>query len=294
MSSGSAAERYAFGGLSCMAAALVTNPVDVLKTRLQIHGELGGSSQGRLGVIQGVVLITRNEGALAFYKGIGPAMVREAIYSTIRMGGYDSLKLRYLRPGDRDLPLAQKIPIAAFTGAVGSVFCNPFDLIKVRMQAAVEPKFRGTVSALRQVITYEGWRGLAKGVGPSAQRACLLTGSQLPSYDTFKHYMMDKGYMGEGRPLHFLSSIFAGLVCAITTAPLDNIKTRIMNQPFDARGVGLIYKNSVDCAVKTFKSEGMLGLYKGFLPQWLRIGPHTIVTFIVYEHLRHLAGMKPV
>ena len=68
-------------------------------------------------------------------------------------------------------------------------------------------------------------------------------------------------------------------------------------------------------AVKTFKSEGMLGLYKGFLPQvrsvyarpcawrirsaarahppnqWLRIGPHTIVTFIVYEHLRHLAGV---
>ena len=28
---------------------------------------------------------------------------------------------------------------------------------------------------------------------------------------------------------------------------------------------------------KTFKAEGMAGLYKGFIPNWMRIGPHTIV-----------------
>lgn len=78
------------------------------------------------------------------------------------------------------------------------------------------------------------------------------------------------------------------------TAPVDNVKTRYMNQVFDAKGRGLTYTSSADCMVKTFRAEGVRGLYKGWLPNWLRIGPHTIVTFIVYEQLRRIFGLKPV
>lgn len=65
-------------------------------------------------------------------------------------------------------------------------------------------------SADRGLPLSEGWRGMLKGWGPSSQRAFLLTGSQLPSYDTFKHFVLNHGWLPEGRPLHFLSSIFAG------------------------------------------------------------------------------------
>ncbi|MGL1218158.1 MC/SLC25 family protein, partial [Vibrio parahaemolyticus] len=33
-------EKYAYGGLSCQIAACVTNPIDVIKVRLQLQGEL--------------------------------------------------------------------------------------------------------------------------------------------------------------------------------------------------------------------------------------------------------------
>ena len=46
---------------------------------------------------------------------------------------------------------------------------------------------------------------------PTTQRACFLTGSQLPSYDHFKHLMLRHGWMEEGKPLHFLSSMVAGM-----------------------------------------------------------------------------------
>ena len=55
-----------------------------------------------------------------------------------------------------------------------------------------------------------------------------------------------------------------------------------------------VYKNAVDCFVKILRSEGPLGLYKGFIPNWMRIGPHTIITFFIFEELRHLIGMDPV
>lgn len=55
-----------------------------------------------------------------------------------------------------------------------------------------------------------------------------------------------------------------------------------------------VYKNAFDCFLKTLRSEGPLGLYKGFIPNWMRIGPHTIITFFIFEELRHLIGMDPV
>lgn len=39
---------------------------------------------------------------------------------------------------------------------------------------------------------------------------------------------------------------------------------------------------------------GVRGLYKGFFPSWLRLGPHTIVTFLVMEQLRASVGMRAI
>jgi len=83
--------------------------------------------------------------------------------------------------------------------------------------------------------------------------------------------------------------MIAGFIAAVVTSPVDVIKTRIMNQRGQQR-----YTSTLDCAIKTLRTEGPLGLYKGFVPNWLRIGPHTVVTFIMFEQLRRLAGIRPV
>ena len=54
------------------------------------------------------------------------------------------------------------------------------------------------------------------------------------------------------------------------------------------------YHNSVDCAMKTLRSEGPFGFYKGFIPNWMRIGPHTIITFFIFEQLRRVVGISPI
>lgn len=46
--------------------------------------------------------------------------------------------------------------------------------------------------------------------------------------------------------------------------------------------------------MKTVRAEGITSLYKGFIPCWMRIAPHTVVTFAVFEQLRVLAGIPPI
>jgi solute carrier family 25 protein 34/35 len=61
--------------------------------------------------------------------------------------------------------------------------------------------------------------------------------------------------------------------------PADTALTRMYNQPMerrpDGRLIGTLYKNPIDCLWKTFKAEGIRGLYKGSTAHFLRIAPHT-------------------
>lgn len=69
---------------------------------------------------------------------------------------------------------------------------------------------------------------------------------------------------------------------------------RMMQQEVHACGRGALYSSSLDCFTQTARTEGLGGLYKGFMPVWMRIGPHTIITFFVFEQMRKMLGIKPI
>ncbi|XP_071478063.1 mitochondrial substrate carrier family protein ucpB-like [Diadema antillarum] len=300
--------RFAFAGLSCMCAAFATNPIDVTKIRMQLEGELQQQNakaafQQRYykGILPGMVTIARDEGIKGLYKGVTPSLIREAVYSTIRLGAYEPIKVLFGATDPAHTPLYKKLAAGATSGAIGSTIATPTDLIRVRLQGEGKlapgqaPRYRGFFHAFTDIAKTEGVLGLYRGTVPTVQRAMILTAAQVPTYDHTKHTLLNLGWMQEGLKLHIFSSMVAGFVAALATSPVDVIKTRVMNQK--VKGVKsdqLVYKGTLDCFVKTVRCEGIYGLYKGFFPNWLRIGPHTIVSFILFEQLRRLAGINPL
>ncbi|ORY00067.1 mitochondrial carrier [Basidiobolus meristosporus CBS 931.73] len=295
--------RFAFGGLACTSAALVTNPVDVLKVRLQLVGERTHHPAGTSATLNHatphstfsppIALQEAGSGFGFLYKGLTPALLREGTYSTIRVGLYETFKHFLVTPDAQDkyLPLWKKIVAGGSAGAIGSAIANPTDLVKVRMQAKTGAvKYKSTLDAFIRIYRDEGGiRGLYRGVGPTTQRAILLTSSQLPSYDQSKQMLVGLGYRADSINTHFVASFMAGFVCSLVTSPMDLVKSRLMLQRDQHK-----YRGILDCAFQTVKYEGFLGLYRGFMMNWLRLGPHTIITFLIFEKLRHLAGIKPL
>ncbi|KAG0201228.1 hypothetical protein BGX28_005906 [Mortierella sp. GBA30] len=253
--------------------------------------------------------ILRTEGPRVLVAGLAPAVLRESIYSTIRFGSYDMFKGFYsgmgsagLRGGEETSTLV-KLLSGLTSGMVGSVIANPTDLIKVRLQAfwpSGKPRYASIADACRSIYAEEGIPGLWRGVGPTASRAMVVTASQLASYDTTKHWLLklkdgqNQARFREGYLVHFCASTFAGLVCSIATSPIDTVKVRYMNQQFNARGQGVLYRSAFDCALKTVQLEGPLALYKGFSMCWLRLGPHTMLSLMIFEKLRSWVGLNPV
>ena len=76
------------------------------------------------------------------------------------------------------------------------------------------------------------------------------------------------------------------MTCTVT--PFDIMRTRLMNQPTDAK----IYNGLLDCFQKILRTEGPLAFWKGFMPFWGRLAPSACLELLLFEQLRILAGMN--
>lgn len=68
------------------------------------------------------------------------------------------------------------------------------------------------------------------------------------------------------------------------TQPVDVLKTRAMNaKPGEVKSILKL--------VKSTAKEGPLAFFKGYVPAFVRLAPHTILTFVFLEQLRMNFGI---
>ena len=78
----------------------------------------------------------------------------------------------------------------------------------------------------------------------------------------------------------------AAVVTTVSINPIDVIRVRLYSQPMLAGGHGSLYNGSLDCLRKVAAKEGVLALWKGVSAAFLRIGPHTVLTFTFIGAMR--------
>ncbi|NXS99714.1 KMCP1 protein, partial [Jacana jacana] len=223
---------------------------------------------------------------------IAPAMLRQASYGTIKIGTYQSLKRMFVEhPEDETLMI--NVLCGILSGVISSSIANPTDVLKIRMQAQGSVIQGGMMGNFIQIYQKEGTKGLWKAMSLTAQRAAIVVGVELPVYDLTKKHIIMSGFMGDTVYTHFLSSFTCGLAGALASNPIDVVRTRMMNQRSQQHGGHSNYKGTLDCLLQTWKNEGFFALYKGFWPNWLRLGPWNIIVsfsefFLTYEQLKKL------
>ncbi|KAE8605318.1 hypothetical protein XENTR_v10015062 [Xenopus tropicalis] len=299
--------KFILSACAASVAELVTFPLDLTKTRLQIqgeaalkrHGEVGSAVPYR-GMVRTATGIVQEEGLLKLWQGATPAVYRHIVYSGVRMVAYEHIRDSVLGKGDGDtFPLWKSVVGGMTAGAIGQFFASPTDLVKVQMQMEGKrrlegkpPRVRGVYHAFVTIVSKGGIRGLWAGWVPNVQRAALVNMGDLTTYDMVKHFLLRNTPIKDNSLCHTISSICSGVVAATLGTPADVIKTRIMNQPRDKHGRGLLYKSSTDCLIQAIRGEGFMSLYKGFMPTWMRMAPWSLVFWLTYEQIRRLGGVS--
>ncbi|OMH85600.1 Mitochondrial dicarboxylate transporter [Zancudomyces culisetae] len=254
--------------------------MDLLKVRLQTHV---GSHTSLSSLI---LRIYKQQGIPGYYSGLSAAVLRQASYSTIRFGVYEEAKKLFRRPDGTVSPLSA-IMSGILGGAAGGIVGNPADVANVRMQndgslpSHLRRNYKNVFDALIRMVREEGLRSLFNGVIPNVTRGVIMTTSQISVYDIAKDAMVSGLGMSPASTItHIGSSTIAALVSTTTTSPIDVAKTRIMNSS------GKEYRNLGHAVATIYKSEGVSALFKGWVPSFFRLAPHSVLLFILLEQLK--------
>jgi len=123
----------------------------------------------------------KNEGPGAFYKGIGPAWLREASYTSLRLGLYEPVK-QLVGANEAGAGFLRKFIAGALAGAIGSCAGNPFDVLKTKMMANKDSD-EGLGYYFSEIKKAEGFMGFYKGFNTNVIRAMVLNATKMACYD---------------------------------------------------------------------------------------------------------------
>ncbi|AJS45956.1 Oac1p [Saccharomyces cerevisiae YJM1341] len=287
---------FVAGGLAACIAVTVTNPIELIKIRMQLQGEMSAlAAKVYKNPIQGMAVIFKNEGIKGLQKGLNAAYIYQIGLNGSRLGFYEPIRssLNQLFFPDQEPHKVQSVGVNVFSGAasgiIGAVIGSPLFLVKTRLQSYSEfikigeqTHYTGVWNGLVTIFKTEGVKGLFRGIDAAILRTGAGSSVQLPIYNTAKNILVKNDLMKDGPALHLTASTISGLGVAVVMNPWDVILTRIYNQKGD------LYKGPIDCLVKTVRIEGVTALYKGFAAQVFRIAPHTIMCLTFMEQTMKL------
>jgi hypothetical protein len=296
------AKQYFVSLTSMSLAGICTAPFDVVKTRLQMQQKQLNAPQR--GFVAMLLHVWRTESWRALFKGVTPMLGRALTHGALRMSLYAPIKesISSLVPTLAVQPavaLGIKIAAGASSGAFAALVSNPLELLKVRAQT--DTAHTSPIKTFKHIVASEGVGALWKGVSASMQRSALLTVGQLTAYDQIKSTLRDSFHLDPNTKFSQISSsVVAGFFTATITNPIDVIKTRLMNQKHASSQVNIgsstlpFYRGTFHAFTTIVANEGWTALLKGWVPNFSRQGPQTVIMLFVAERMRTWLGMPPV
>ena len=301
-SSSTLAREYLSGSLASSITYVLFSPLEVVKTRLQLQAAPGWTKIHSGGLFAALRAILAQDGVLLSWShGLAPGVARDFVYSGFRTGMYPTVRNAI---GGEDARFVEKVAAGAVCGGGGAGFANAIDVVRVRMiaeggrvdangvlttglRAGHAPRWASSLQCAADCVRSEGVVGglLLRGVSATVSRAGLLTAAQMSSYDAIKTWARERG-VADGLPLQVVAAAISGFIASVASNPADVLKSRAMMAGGDGSVVG--------AAIAVARAEGLRGFYRGFWPQYARIGPTILVQLPVVEALRRWLGVQAI
>lgn len=250
----------------------ITYPAEFAKTRTQLNRRLPDGKK-----------LPWPPFGKQWYAGCTTLIIGNSLKAGIRFVAFDTYKA-LLADSEGKVSGPANVIAGFGAGATESLLAvTPFESIKTQLiddRKSPNPRMRGFLHGSKIIAQEKGIRGFFQGFVPTTARQAANSAVRFSSYTTLRQ--MAQAYVAPGEKLGAISTFLiggtAGVITVYTTMPLDTVKTRM--QSIEARS---LYKNSLDCAARIFKEEGLLTFWAGAVPRLGRLVLSGGIVFTMYE-----------
>ncbi|KAG5847543.1 solute carrier family 25 member 36-A [Anguilla rostrata] len=298
------------GGCGGTVGAILTCPLEVVKTRLQSSSvtlyisevqlsTVNGASVARVspGPLHCLKLILEKEGPRSLFRGLGPNLVGVAPSRAIYFAAYSTAKEKLNSIFEPDSTQVHMVS-AGLAGFTAITATNPIWLIKTRLQLDARNRGERRMNAfecIRRVYQSDGLRGFYRGMSAS-YAGISETVIHFVIYESIKRKLMETkaaanmAAMDEEEESVKDASDFVGLMLAAATSktcatsiayPHEVIRTRLREE-------GTKYRSFFQTLSMVIKEEGYRALYRGLTTHLVRQIPNTAIMMSTYELVVYL------
>ncbi|XP_077986670.1 calcium-binding mitochondrial carrier protein SCaMC-2-like [Glandiceps talaboti] len=269
------------GGAAGAVSRTCTAPLDRLKVLLQVHA----SKKNDLGIITGFRHMLQEGGVKSLWRGNGINVVKIAPETAIKFMAYEQMKRIFHTPGT-ELKMHERFVSGSLAGAIAQSTIYPMEVLKTRLALRKTGQYSGIGDCARKILKTEGLLSFYRGYIPNILGILPYAGIDLAVYETLKiRWIHDHPSQSDPGVLVLLLCGTASSTCGqIASYPLALVRTRLQAQISNATMLGLF---------KTIlKEEGIQGLYRGIMPNFMKVAPAVSISYVVYEHVRKSLGVN--
>jgi len=168
-----------------------------------------------------------------------------------------------------DVSFLTSLVSGGLAGTAVDVSLFPLDTIKTRLQSK-----QGFMAA-------GGFRNIYSGLGPAAVGSAPNAALFFCTYDTAKKVGARHGWE-DGAGLHMVAASLGEVTACLVRVPVEIVKQR--RQASSQAG------SSLDIVRSTLRTEGVRGLYRGYLTTVSREIPFSLIQFPLWEYLKSRLG----
>ncbi|XP_014643712.1 PREDICTED: calcium-binding mitochondrial carrier protein Aralar2 [Ceratotherium simum simum] len=172
------------GGCAGGSQVIFTNPLEIVKIRLQVAGEI--TTGPRVSALS----VVRDLGFFGIYKGAKACFLRDIPFSAIYFPCYAHVKASFANE-DGQISPGSLLLAGAIAGMPAASLVTPADVIKTRLQVAAragQTTYSGVIDCFRKILREEGPKALWKGAGARVFRSSPQFGVTLLTYELLQRW----------------------------------------------------------------------------------------------------------
>ncbi|KAL5010030.1 hypothetical protein ScPMuIL_012335 [Solemya velum] len=173
------------GGCAGGSQVMFTNPLEIVKIRLQVAGEIVGKQR------VSAISVIRDLGFFGLYKGSRACFLRDIPFSAIYFPAYAHMKKYLADENGYNNPISL-LTAATIAGVPAAAIPTPADVIKTRLQVAArtgQQTYTGVMDCTRKIMKEEGFAAFWKGTPARVFRSSPQFGVTLLTYEILQRYL---------------------------------------------------------------------------------------------------------